>query len=59
MFRPDVLVSAVRQFISSTLGDAFVHVPEFDLAASFSGSDRYTPLILLLSPGVDPLAEIK
>jgi hypothetical protein len=34
-------------------------VPQFDLKASFADSDSHKPIILLLSPGSDPLTAVK
>ena len=41
------------------LGEAFVKVPDFNLAASFADSDNLKPLILILSPGSDPMVAVR
>ena len=45
--------------MSLFLGQTFIHIPSFDLGRSFKDSDRFKPLIMILSPGSDPLAAIK
>ncbi len=58
IIRPDSVVSSVRAFIATHLGEEFSRAPQFDLAKSFRESDCTRPLVLLLSPGTDPLAAI-
>ncbi len=53
--RPDRVIFAARQFISANLGPQYVESPAFDLADIFKSSSAITPLIFVLSPGVDPL----
>ena len=57
-FRPDSIVDAVRDFVIEELGEEFAAAPTFDLAYSFAESDKFKPLIIMLSPGTDPLAAI-
>ena len=57
--RPDKLIFAIRIFISDYLGETFVTLPPFDIGRCFADSDRYKPLIMILSPGSDPLSAIK
>ena len=56
--RPDKVIFAVREFIREKLGDHYVRPPYFDLAASLRDSDCKKPLILILTPGADPLTAI-
>ena len=61
ILRPDSVLSAVRAFITANLGADFALAapPPFDLAKSFGESCPSRPLILLLSPGADPVADIE
>ena len=51
----------MRAFITANLGTDFALAapPPFDLAKSFGESCPSRPLILLLSPGADPVADIE
>ena len=53
--RPDRVIFAARTFIAQNLGPSFVESPPFDLMECFKTSSAITPLIFVLSPGVDPL----
>eukprot|EP00924_Labyrinthula_sp_SR-Ha-C_P008574 snap_masked-scaffold_37-processed-gene-0.12-mRNA-1 protein AED:0.06 eAED:0.07 QI:0/0/0/1/1/1/3/0/4292 len=52
--RPDKVGDACVHYISEKLDARFVESLPFDLSKSFSASDVFTPLILLLSAGSDP-----
>ena len=49
----------MRAFITANLGADFAAPPPFDLGKSFAVSQPSRPLIMLLSPGADPAAEIE
>ena len=57
--RPDRLTQAVATYVSNHLGRSFVEPPAFDLEAIFQQSAPRTPLIFILSPGVDPAHHIQ
>jgi dynein heavy chain len=48
----------VLDFISGQIGPKFVDPPSFDIEKSFSDSTNMTPLVFILSPGSDPVADI-
>jgi dynein heavy chain len=52
--RPDRVVPAAMDFITSKLGVKFVTPPPFDLQGSYMDSNALSPLIFVLSPGADP-----
>ncbi|TMW60768.1 hypothetical protein Poli38472_000810 [Pythium oligandrum] len=52
--RPDRLSIQAARFTASNLGAQFVDPPPFDLRAIYETSNYKTPLIFVLSPGVDP-----
>ncbi len=55
-FRPDKIPSALRYFVSSTLGSDFLDASSpLDLGRAFSESVAATPIILVLGRSVDPL----
>lgn len=57
--RPDRLCNVATQFTSNNLGPEFVDPPPFDLEAIYASSNFRTPLIFILSPGVDPTSQLK
>ncbi|XP_077989551.1 dynein axonemal heavy chain 6-like [Glandiceps talaboti] len=58
ILRPEQLTSAVRQFVEELMGAKFLSTGSFDLKEIFAESSAKHPLIFLLSPGVDPTAEL-
>jgi dynein heavy chain len=56
--RPDRVMFAARSFIAANLGPVFVDPPEVKLAEVFATSTCYTPIIFVLSPGVDPMVQL-
>lgn len=53
--RPDLLVPAIANFVTSKIGEYFTQPPAFDLGLIFKDSSPVAPLIFVLSPGADPL----
>eukprot|EP00928_Gymnodinium_smaydae_P009061 TRINITY_DN13347_c0_g3_i1.p1 TRINITY_DN13347_c0_g3~~TRINITY_DN13347_c0_g3_i1.p1 ORF type:complete len:4331 (+),score=1052.12 TRINITY_DN13347_c0_g3_i1:55-13047(+) len=56
--RLDCLKSGIVDFVSEELGQKYVEPPTFDIAKSFADSVNSTPLIFILSPGTDPVADV-
>lgn len=56
--RPDRVLFAATKFVSAHLGQRYVEPPPFDLAAIYGTSTAVTPLVFVLSPGVDPTKEV-
>lgn len=52
--RLDRLSFAITNFISNELGPQFIEPPVMDVKSALEDSSCKTPLIFLLSPGVDP-----
>mmetsp|Transcript_14531 Transcript_14531/g.44899 ORF Transcript_14531/g.44899 Transcript_14531/m.44899 type:complete len:1962 (-) Transcript_14531:344-6229(-) len=57
--RLDRVLFCATRFVSMNLGPQFADPPPFDLKAIFACSNYRTPLIFVLSPGVDPTAQVK
>lgn len=55
--RPERIVPSVQEFVKAKLGHKFIEPPPFDLAGSYEDSNSRSPLIFILSPGVDPMAQ--
>eukprot|EP00105_Crassostrea_gigas_P038198 XP_019922346.1 PREDICTED: dynein heavy chain 6, axonemal [Crassostrea gigas] len=58
ILRPDALMTAIRQFVEEHLGHNFISTGSFDLKEIYDDSTAKTPLIFILSPGTDPLAQL-
>lgn len=52
------MVVAIENFVAENLGRKFVDPQPFDLAAVFRESAPAMPLIFVLSPGADPMADL-
>lgn len=56
--RPDKVIPVIIKLIKTELGEKFIHPPPFDINKSYSDSICLSPLIFILSPGVDPMANL-
>ncbi|KAJ5066878.1 intein-containing dynein axonemal heavy chain 10 precursor [Anaeramoeba ignava] len=57
--RSDRLVSSLSSYVSSHLGERFIHPPTLNYADIFHEfSTQTTPIIFVLSPGADPTEDI-
>merc|ERR1711871_13797 len=56
-FRPDKMADAIQNFVTEELGSKFIEPPPFDLPLSFKAAQCTTPLIFVLSIGVDPMRD--
>ena len=57
--RPDRVLFAATKYVSNNLGAQFVDPPAFDLKGVFEQSRPVTPMVFVLSPGVDPTKEVQ
>lgn len=57
-FRPDRVTQSIQRVVAHTLGREFITPPPFDLHTAYGDSDPCSPLIFILSPGVDPVKDV-
>lgn len=56
--RDRVLPAAINFIIEKNGSDTFVNPPSFSLEGVFNDSNKTTPIIFVLSPGVDPYSQL-
>ena len=56
---PSKIIPGIRYLIAKQYGEEFVKFPSFNIRASYAVSDYKTPFIFIISPGVNPLSEIR
>ena len=59
MIRPDKFIAALQIWIQKNLGKEFIEGTPFSLPKTFKESSNIVPLIFILSPGSDPINDIK
>ncbi|KAJ3335866.1 Dynein heavy chain 2, axonemal [Gonapodya sp. JEL0774] len=57
--RPDRVIFCARKFVAANIGSEFAESPALNFDEVLADSDCYTPLIFVLSPGVDPTATLQ
>jgi dynein heavy chain len=60
ILRTDKVIPVIQKMIKreKELGPAYILPPPFDMEKSFSDSSNKVPIIIVLSPGADPMAEL-
>lgn len=58
VLRDEKTVHGVRAFVEAELGPAFVESPPYDLEGAAADATPVTPVIFVLSPGADPIADL-
>jgi dynein heavy chain len=56
--RPDRVLFAISKYVSNNMGPQFCDPPAFNLSAVYETSSTTMPLVFVLSPGVDPTAQV-
>ena len=60
IIRRDRVLPAVINFIVDKNGnETFIHPPNFSLESVFADSNKNTPIVFVLSPGVDPYTQLE
>ncbi|GBF97683.1 flagellar outer dynein arm heavy chain beta [Raphidocelis subcapitata] len=57
--RPDRLTAAMKKFVTNVIGAKYVTGQPYDLARSLQDAGPGTPILALLSPGVDVAASVE
>jgi dynein heavy chain len=60
IFRADKVVPTIQKIIKKEkeLGPSYIIPPPFDMEKSFADSNNKVPIIIVLSPGADPMNEL-
>lgn len=58
VLREEKTMHGVRAFVEAELGPAFVESPPYDLEGAATDATPGTPVIFVLSPGADPIADL-
>lgn len=57
--RNDKVTAAIQNYICEKIGGQFIDPPTFNLSACYKDSSNVSPLIFVLSPGSDPVADFR
>jgi dynein heavy chain len=58
VIRPDRVVFAATAFVNATIGAFYSSSPGFTYDSVYNDTDKLTPVIFVLSPGVDPFNQL-
>ena len=56
--RPDKVLPMVAEFVKKHLGAQYIEPPPFSLEECYADSSALSPLVFILSPGQDPMAQL-
>lgn len=61
ILRPDKVIPVIQKMIKKEpeLGPEYIIPPPFDMEKSFADSSNKVPIIIVLSPGADPMNELQ
>lgn len=57
--KPELTTQAIRRYVAKSLGKYFITPIIFSVKDAFMDSKCHTPLLLILTPGNDPMEQIK
>lgn len=58
ILREEKLIHGIKAFVGAELGPKYIESPPFDLEGAANDSQNATPVIFVLSPGADPIADL-
>lgn len=56
--REEKMIFFIKEFVKTEIGPIFIESPPFDLIGAYEDSRCMTPIIFVLSPGADPIAQL-
>jgi len=59
VIRPDKVSQMITQLVLAQMGEYYVKPVAFDIHELYSFSNNNAPIILVISPGADPMSEIQ
>lgn len=59
VLKPELTTTTVKRFVSKSLGKFFVTPIIFNVKDAYIDSKAHTPLLLILTPGNDPMDQIR
>jgi dynein heavy chain len=59
VLRPDRVINAIKNFIIDKMNDYYVKSPPINFEKIYASSSNKTPIVFILSPGADPLADVQ
>ncbi|KAL9654899.1 hypothetical protein ABK040_008689 [Willaertia magna] len=59
ILRPDKLTPAIQSFVKQNMDARYIEAVQFNLRTSYMDSSPTKPLIFILSPGVDPMEQLR
>lgn len=60
IFRPDRVINGIKKFIIESFGNEhYIQPPSFQPEKVFAQSNKFSPIVFILSPGADPLSDVQ
>jgi dynein heavy chain len=59
IFKPDRVMFGVQRYLEEELGSEYAHSPISSMPSLFAAADSATPIIFVLSQGVDPTWQVQ
>lgn len=59
ILKPEKTISMIEKYIEKALGSYFLKPPQYALEEIYADSKPHVPIMLILTPGNDPMEQIK